>query len=100
MQLKHLETSTFKTYLSLAEIAKNMALMIALTEKQKKGLKGAIFLPIKAEGIEKKDFFVAPFWLLFSQQRKEIYFYSSLTYCPLTHTLSANFQLITKIIYK
>jgi hypothetical protein len=36
MQLKHLETSTFKTYLGLAQIAKNMALMATSTEKKKK----------------------------------------------------------------
>jgi len=29
MQLKHLEMSTFKTYLGLVRIAKNMALMAA-----------------------------------------------------------------------
>ena len=32
---------------------------------------------------------IASFRLLFSQQRKEIFFYSSLTYCLLTHALSS-----------
>jgi hypothetical protein len=39
-----------------------MRLMAASTEKpKKKGSNGASFLPMKAEGIKKKDFFVAHF---------------------------------------
>jgi hypothetical protein len=37
MQLKHLETSTFKTYLGLVQIAKNMALMAAKKHRKKRG---------------------------------------------------------------
>jgi len=73
MQLKHSKMFTFKTYLNLAQIATNMGLTAASTEKpqKKKGSNDASFLPMKAEGIKKKNSFFAPFPLLFSQQRKK-----------------------------